>query len=320
MSTQHSQLTTHNSRLVLFVVAWLLTACGSIPLPTKGTVQVVATIATLADWAREVGGERVTVTQLVPVGVDPRQHVLSEADQAALVRADVVFMNGVGLEPWLEDYFDNHYNKRVIIIDASEYVGTGAEFDSVRRSQSPLNAPNDEPMVPEVAPDAAVQRPIISPYQWLNPATAQRTVFLIAQTIARVDAAGWPIYRQRVARYSAEIDNLDNRIQRTMDRLPRTDFDDLNQWLDPFRERFRLDDPTEVSTQGVPTARRVVVDAFLPPAERAQLLASRQLRPTIELTLLPDPQQVLTLNALNDERYLALMDRLTEQLAQGLLH
>ena len=84
--------------LVLFAPA--LIACGQ--LGQQPQLRVVATLAPFADWARQVGGERVSVTQLVPTGVDPRTWEPSATDLQHLSEADVVLFNGLGLEPWLE--------------------------------------------------------------------------------------------------------------------------------------------------------------------------------------------------------------------------
>lgn len=65
-------------------------------------IRVVATFSILADMVREVGGDLVQVTSLV--GPDADAHVFkpSPADARALAQADLVVMNGLGYEGWMD--------------------------------------------------------------------------------------------------------------------------------------------------------------------------------------------------------------------------
>src|SRR5262245_61962030 len=62
---------------------------------------VVATTTQLADFARNVGGDRVQVTGLLKANVDAHDYEPSPADLDAIAHANVLLENGVGLEEWL---------------------------------------------------------------------------------------------------------------------------------------------------------------------------------------------------------------------------
>jgi anchored repeat ABC transporter substrate-binding protein len=64
-----------------------------------GAVEVVTTTGILADLVREVGGERVAVTALVPPGADPHSYEPVPADAARIARAEVAVTNHLLLEP-----------------------------------------------------------------------------------------------------------------------------------------------------------------------------------------------------------------------------
>jgi zinc/manganese transport system substrate-binding protein/manganese/iron transport system substrate-binding protein len=98
-------------RLAAPAVAALLaaaTACGgsSSASDTSGTsgtrLKVVATTTQVADFARNVGGDKVKVTQILKPNVDPHDYEPSPADVQAIAQADVVVESGVGLEKWLD--------------------------------------------------------------------------------------------------------------------------------------------------------------------------------------------------------------------------
>jgi len=65
-------------------------------------LRVVASFSILADLVRQVGGEHVAVTSLVPIGQEPHEWEPEPRDAAALADADLVVVNGLGLEGWLD--------------------------------------------------------------------------------------------------------------------------------------------------------------------------------------------------------------------------
>ena len=67
-----------------------------------GRIQVVTTSSVFADLVRNVGGDRVTVTSLVPKGLDVHTYQVTPADLRAVASADLFVMNGLGLDDWLE--------------------------------------------------------------------------------------------------------------------------------------------------------------------------------------------------------------------------
>ena len=125
--------------LVMFGVT-LLAACGDDqdtqateePQPTaaaEGTqpsgppIQVVATTNFVADWVREIGGERVEVFGLLPPGGDPHSFQPGARDVAKVADAEVVFTVGLGLEAlWLEDLLRSASADESRIVALAEFV------------------------------------------------------------------------------------------------------------------------------------------------------------------------------------------------------
>jgi zinc/manganese transport system substrate-binding protein len=66
------------------------------------TLNVVTSFSILGDITQEVGGDHVNVTTLVGPDGDPHTFEPSPKDSAALSKADVVVVNGLGLEGWLD--------------------------------------------------------------------------------------------------------------------------------------------------------------------------------------------------------------------------
>ena len=71
-------------------------------------LSVVTTSNIAADWARNVGGDRVEVKGLLPVGTDPHSYQPGARDVADIAAADLVLTIGLGLEDeWLHDLVHN---------------------------------------------------------------------------------------------------------------------------------------------------------------------------------------------------------------------
>lgn len=66
------------------------------------TLNVVTSFSVLGDMTQQVGGENVHVTTLVGPDGDPHTFEPSAKDSAMLSKADVVVVNGLGLEGWLD--------------------------------------------------------------------------------------------------------------------------------------------------------------------------------------------------------------------------
>ena len=67
----------------------------------------MATTSIVADLVRNVGGELIELSTLLPLGADPHAFEPTPRDAATLSNAQVVFANGAGLEKFLERMLQN---------------------------------------------------------------------------------------------------------------------------------------------------------------------------------------------------------------------
>ncbi|MCY3913234.1 MAG: zinc ABC transporter substrate-binding protein [Chloroflexi bacterium] len=79
----------------------LTAACGESDSPSD-RLQVVATVYPLGYFAERVGGDQVDVNVLVGPGLEAHGFEPTSSDLLALGDADVIVMNGIGLEPWMD--------------------------------------------------------------------------------------------------------------------------------------------------------------------------------------------------------------------------
>jgi ABC-type Zn uptake system ZnuABC Zn-binding protein ZnuA/ABC-type Mn2+/Zn2+ transport system permease subunit len=92
------------SLALIAVGAIALGGCGSSSAggsSSDGVLSVVATTPQVADIVKQVGGDSVEVTTLLPAGADPHDYEPKPKAVAAIANADVVFRSGGDIDAWL---------------------------------------------------------------------------------------------------------------------------------------------------------------------------------------------------------------------------
>ena len=105
------------SALVGFVLLTSLAACSpSGRIDNDGTsaqpgaamrLKVIATTSIVGDVVYQVGGDKIDLEILLPLGADPHGFEPSPRDIAKIADADLVFANGAGLEEFLQPLIQN---------------------------------------------------------------------------------------------------------------------------------------------------------------------------------------------------------------------
>lgn len=89
---------------------------GSAPFAyAADQMSIVATTGMIADAARRIGGELVTVKGLMGSGVDPHGYRQTRSDIVAMTRADLVLWHGLYLEAQMEGFFEELADKRTVV-------------------------------------------------------------------------------------------------------------------------------------------------------------------------------------------------------------
>jgi ABC-type Zn uptake system ZnuABC Zn-binding protein ZnuA len=160
-------------------------------------VQVVTTLSILADLITQVGGERVGVTNIIPAGSSAESYSPSPQDARTIAQAGVIFVNGHGLEAWLDKLLTSAARPGVPIVELSKELqaidaGTG-EFEQG------------------------------NPHFWLDPHHAMRYVEVIRDTLAARDPQAAQIYQSNAAAYLDELRALDTELAQAASQIPAAD-------------------------------------------------------------------------------------------------
>jgi zinc transport system substrate-binding protein len=178
---------------VLVVVLGLsgVGACSSGSSSDDGReVDVVAAFYPLAEAASKVGGDRVSVENLTPAGVEPHDLELTPQAIADIQQADVVLYLGEGFAPAIEQ----------AVADAS-----GTTVDLLEGMQL-------QPGVPEEGGEGSVT----DPHVWLDPVLYRDLVDRVDATLAQVSADDASSFEANATSFGAELAALNDEYRHTL--------------------------------------------------------------------------------------------------------
>jgi zinc/manganese transport system substrate-binding protein len=233
--------------LVSMLALVLAAACGGRD-DDDGRLRVVATTTQIGDFARNVGGDRISLTVLLRPTQDAHDFSPSPSQIRALQQADVILRNGIGLDTFVERSLDDSRKARVTI------VSNGV---SLRKAEDDHDDHDDDDH------DAEEEAAGNDPHVWLSVANAKVMVENIRDALARADAANADFYRENARRYLGQLDDLDRRIRAQVAEVPEacrklvTNHDVLGYYSDAYGFRFVGAVIPSVSTDAQPSASDV---------------------------------------------------------------
>lgn len=190
------------SGLLALALAASLTACGQPPLPEDGKTQVVCTLFPYYDFARQIGGDDVDVTLVVPAGRETHSVEPTPMDVIRISQADVFIYNGGESEQWVADILDAAGEDIPCVLsmmDAAELH----EEELVEGMQSGTSA-HDHHDHDEDGEEIEYDEHI-----WTSPVTAMALCRAITDGLCQADPDHADSFRARLADYLAALETLD---------------------------------------------------------------------------------------------------------------
>jgi zinc/manganese transport system substrate-binding protein len=200
------------------------------PARAQDRVIVVASFSILGDFAKNVGGDRASVTTLVGPDGDVHVYAPAPADARKIADARLVIINGLGLEGWLPRLVQSSGSKATIV--------TATTGITPRR----LGADAD-------------------PHAWQSVGNAKVYVANIRDALVAADPANAEAYRAHAESYLAKLDDLDREVREATVRIPqsRRKVISTHDAFGYFAAAYGIDfiAPLGVSTESEPSARDV---------------------------------------------------------------
>ncbi|MET3523687.1 MULTISPECIES: zinc ABC transporter substrate-binding protein AztC [Mesorhizobium] len=193
-------LKSFRAALTLSVIT--LTALGT-SSALAAPLKVVASFTVIADFAKNVGGDRVSITTIVGPDGDAHVYEPSPADAVAMAGADVVLVNGLHFEGFLQR-----------LVDAS---ATKAAIVTLTKDVTPID------FKPEFADADAAEgagKTVTDPHAFQSIANARIYVKNIAEAFCAADSEGCVGYQTNAAAYTKKLDALEGEVKAAIQSIP----------------------------------------------------------------------------------------------------
>jgi len=185
--------------LVLFLALCL--AGSATEARAENKVKVIASFSILGDMVKNVGGDRVAVTTLVGPNGDAHVYQPTPAAAKAVGGANLVVVNGLGFEGWMDRLIQTSGYKGPIVVAS--------------RGIKPREMTTEEE-----EEHGAKHEPKIDPHAWQNLSNGRIYVENIAKGLSSVDPAGAAIYKANTDAYEAKLADLDQWVKAEFAAIP----------------------------------------------------------------------------------------------------
>ena len=203
-------------------------------------LRVVATFSILGDMVEQIGGEHVAVNSLVGPDGDVHVYQPTPAAARALSEADLLIMNGLGFEGWLDRLIDasNFSGLRVVATDGIQAIA----FEEEGKEEHEDHAEHDHGDGHDDHADEAEHdhdhegeehedeehhedhnhhhHGAFDPHAWQSLSNAIVYIDNIASALSQIDPDNASEFNRNRAAYGAEIRKIDAEIREAVAGLP----------------------------------------------------------------------------------------------------
>ncbi len=173
----------------------LTAASGCVGVAAAAPIKVASLSTVLSDVARNVGGDKVEVEEIVKGGIDPHEFQPTPGDVEKVGGANVVLVSGKGMEGYLSKL--------------EEGAGGGKKFVNVGDEIGASLKLNDDGKVIE------------DPHWWHSVANVEKAVNVVRDALIAADPADKPAFTAAAAAYETKLEALDKSIKLKVAELGR---------------------------------------------------------------------------------------------------
>lgn len=180
----------------LAVLALLSSGCNQVndrDQALKDKKEVLTTFTVLADLARNVAGDRLTIRSIVKPGSEIHGYQPTPSDIERAGSADLIVENGLGLELW-----------------ARKFTASAGDIPTLTLSDGM------EPLL--IAEDAYAGKP--NPHAWMSPQRTMAYVDQLERAFGTLDPAGADQFKANAIAYKQRLQRLDQELRSALQAIP----------------------------------------------------------------------------------------------------
>ena len=277
-------------------------------------LQVVTSFYPLYELVQKIGGDKVDVKMLVPAGIEPHDYEPVPQQIADLYKADIVILNGAGIEPWGEKISPDLEKNGVRILTLADNIDL-------------LEGTHEE----EHADEEHHEDSLRDPHFWLDPLTYLEEGRLITKRLSELAPSNASYYQENLERLESHLQKLHMEYEDDLASCDSRTIVTSHAAFAYLAKRYNLAmmPISGFSPEEEPSAHRLAELAKMVKEKNIQYVFTETLvSPKIAQTLADETQiQTLVLNPLEgltdeemkaDKNYIAIMEENLGNLKTGL--
>ena len=180
-------------------------------------IKVLATFYPVYDFAKNVGGDRIDLSLLVPMTVDVHEFEPTPSSVQEVVSANVLIYSGAGLEPWVPQIIAAADNSGLVVVDSSQGIALLPVPQAFQKDNR-----------------------TVDPHIWLDPLLAKQQVMNILQGLIKADPADRDYFTSNAQAYSSKLDVLNSEILNVTADAKTRYFVTFHEAFAYFTKRYNL--------------------------------------------------------------------------------
>ena len=195
--------------------------------------KVVVSFSILEDIVSVIGGKRVHVTSLVRRNMDSHMFQPTPRQAKIVASADLVIMNGLGFEGWMERLVkaSGYKGKTIVATDNIPKLKFEDDHDDHKKDDHGHKKDHDDHKK-----DAHGHKKDHDdhhghghghgewdPHVWLSVPNMKIYVTNVAEAMSRMDPSSKTYYMKNLKKYISDLNNLDKFIRRSINSIPKKD-------------------------------------------------------------------------------------------------
>ncbi len=189
----NTQKNTTRSRFPFFFLILFACMFATLSATAQDKLKVLGSASMFSDMANEIGGDKISLKTIVPIGGDPHLHETTPKDAIKVSEADVILINGLTFEGW--------------IIELIENAGTSADVILITEGVNPISS--------------TVYKNASDPHAWMDAKNGLVYAKNIYEAFVKNDPANEDYYKENYLAYKKKLEDLDSYIRLAIESIPR---------------------------------------------------------------------------------------------------
>jgi zinc transport system substrate-binding protein len=222
--------------LLLLMIGLLFTVTckqGDRPTGENARMEVIATIFPLYDFARNIAGDKINVTMLIPPASDAHHYELKPDDIMRIGKTDIFLFTSFEMEPWAIKVIDAVADKTNML---AVETGQGASFLPLPEHHE-HHSENRSGLNENISDHAAK----LDPHIWLDFDNAQKMINNITKAFIRKDPKNSAFYELNAREYKLRLIDLDKKYREQLSNCRTRTILHAGHWAFAYpASRYRL--------------------------------------------------------------------------------